>query len=141
MHMFATQGLRRAAGLVVLSMLGACQAQTGAAAPAGAGAGNEEAALLARIQAGVGEANCSSDAQCRTLPIGEKACGGPERWMAWSTTSPKADQLPGWATELAALARQRNQRSGMLSNCQYMPDPGAVCRAQHCVMMVPVLAR
>ena len=138
MSMLATQGLRRAVGLGVLWMLGACQAQTGGAAPAGA---NDEAALLARIQAAVGEAACSSDAQCRTLPIGEKACGGPERWMAWSITSAKADQLPGWAAELAGLARQRNQRSGMVGNCQYLPDPGAVCRAQHCVMVMPVLAR
>ena len=138
MSMMATKGPRRAAGLGVLLMLGACQAQTGGAAAAG---GNEESALLARIQAAVGEATCSSDAQCRTLPIGEKACGGPERWMAWSTTSPKAGPLPGWAAELATLARLRNQRSGMASNCQYLPDPGAVCRAQHCVMVMPVLAR
>ena len=138
MSMLAPQGLRRAAGLGVLLVLGACQAQTGVATAAG---GTEETALLARIQAAVGEAGCSSDAQCRTLPIGEKACGGPERWMAWSTTSPKADQLPAWAAELATLARQRNQRSGMVSNCQYLPDPGAVCRAQHCVMAMPVLAR
>ena len=138
MSMLAPQGLRRAAGLGVLLVLGACQAQTGVATAAG---GTEETALLARIQAAVGEAGCSSDAQCRTLPIGEKACGGPERWMAWSTTSPKADQLPAWAAELATLARQRNQRSGMVSNCQYLPDPGTVCRAQHCVMAMPALAR
>ena len=138
MSMMATSGLRRAAGLGVLLMLGACQAQTGGALAAG---GKEEAALLARIQAAVGEAACNSDAQCRTLPIGEKACGGPERWMAWSSTSLQAAQLPGWAAELATLARQRNQRSGMASNCQYLPDPGAVCRAQRCVMMMPVLAR
>ena len=136
MSIVFTEGLRRAACLAVLLMLGACQAQTGAAT-----GGNDESALLARIQAAVGDANCGSDAQCRTLPIGEKACGGPERWLAWSTTSPKAGQLPAWAAELATLARQRNQRSGMLSNCQYMPDPGAACRDQHCVMLTPALAR
>src|SRR3990167_6884371 len=36
-----------------------------------------EAALLARIDAEVGGAPCSSSTQCRTLPIGAKACGGP----------------------------------------------------------------
>ena len=138
MSLLFTHGLRRAAGLGVLLMLGACQAQPGAAAAA---SGQDEAALLARIQAAVGEAACSSDAQCRTLPMGEKACGGPERWMAWSSTSAQADLLPGWAAELATLARQRNQRSGMVSNCQYQPDPGAVCRAQHCVMVLPASAR
>ena len=138
MSLLVTQGLRRTAGLGVLLMLGACQAQTGGAAAAG---GHDEAALLARIQAAVGEAACSSDAQCRSLPIGEKACGGPERWMAWSAASARAEQLPGWAAELASLARQRHLRSGMAGNCQYLADPGAVCRARRCVMVTPALAR
>jgi hypothetical protein len=122
-----------------LLALGACQAQP-AAAPA-AGAAADEAALLARIRSAVGDARCSADAQCRTLPIGEKACGGPQSWLAWSTSSLQADKLPGWATELAALARARNAQSGMMSTCQYMPDPGAVCQAQRCVLGTPALAR
>ncbi len=125
-------GLRTAAALGVMLLLGACQAQIGAAAPA-----TDEAALLARIEGAVGEARCSSDAQCRTLPIGEKPCGGPERWMPWSIASPQADPLPAWADKLAALARQRNQRSGRVSNCQFQPDPGAICQAQRCVVRAP----
>ncbi len=122
--------------LASLLLLGACQAQPGAAP-----APSDEAGLLARIKAGIGDARCSSDAQCRTVPIGEKACGGPEAWWAWSSTSAQADKLPGWATELAALARQRNQRSGMMSNCMVQPDPGAVCQAQRCVLVTAPAVR
>ena len=143
---------RRGLAAAGLALLGACQAQTPVSAagpapvappaPAAVSAvATPDAALMARIQAGIGEARCSGDAQCRTLAIGEKACGGPERWLAWSLSSPQAAQLPAWAAESSALARQRNARSGMLSNCLYQPDPGARCLAGRCVIGTPALAR
>ena len=122
----------------LLLLLSACQAQPAAAPTPAAG---DEAALLARIKAGIGDAPCSSDTQCRSLGVGEKACGGPEQWWAWSTNSPQAAQLPALAEKLTALAKQRNARSGMASNCLYQPDPGAVCQARRCVLAVPTLAR
>ena len=100
-----------------------------------------EAALLAQIKTEIGDARCTSDAQCRTPPIGEKACGGPEYWLAWSTTSGRASQLQRWAEELAALQRQRNERSGIQSTCQYNADPGAMCQAQRCVPQAQGSAR
>ena len=130
--------LRSVVSTGLLLLLGACQAQP-AAAPASAAA--DEAALLARIKAGIGAARCSSDAQCRSLGLGEKPCGGPAQWWAWSTSSPQAAQLPAWAAQLAALAKQRNTSSGMAGNCLYQPDPGTVCQAQRCVLAVPTLAR
>ena len=132
MNRFRLFSGRQAAAVGILLLLGACRAQTGAVAGV-----TDEQALLARIVAGAGEARCSQDAQCRSLPLREKACGGPERWLAWSVTSPQADQLPGWATELAALARQRNQRSGRVGDCQFQPDPGVICQAQRCVVQAP----
>ena len=128
--------VRSAAALGAL-LLGACQAHPPAKTPVA----SDPTALLARIQAGIGDAPCSSDAQCRTLPIGEKPCGGPERWLAWSSASPQATQLPAWAAELSALVRQRNQESGILGNCRVQPDPGAICQAERCVLMAPLSAR
>ena len=93
-----------------------------------------EADLLARIALEIGGASCTSDAQCRTFPVGEKACGGPVSWLPWSAAMSQAAQLDAWAEQLAVLQRQRNERSGVMSNCQYVPDPGAVCQAQRCVL-------
>ena len=77
----------------------------------------------------IGDAACDSDAQCRTLGVGAKACGGPEGYLAWSS------KVNGQGTRLAAMAaahsteREReNERSGMRSNCAVTQDPGAVCR-------------
>lgn len=96
-----------------------------------------EADLLARMTTEIGAARCTSDAQCRTLAVGEKACGGPAAWRPWSITTGGSDQLHAWAAKLAVMQRQRNERSGVMSNCQYLPDPGATCQAQQCVLRYP----
>ena len=131
---------RPAAALALLLaslLLTACLAQPGAAA---AGL-PDEATLQARLRSAIGDAACTGDAQCRTLAVGEKACGGPEAWWAFSVAGAQAAQLPGWAAELTALSRQRNQRGAIASNCQYQADPGAVCQAQRCVLATPPSAR
>ncbi len=126
----------RPAWWTVLLLVSACQAQP--VVPAGPA---DEAALLARIRADIGDARCSSDAQCRTLAIGHKACGGPQQWWAWSTTTGQADRLQAWAAELASLQKQQQEASGRVSNCQYIGDPGAVCQAQRCVLRAAAHAR
>lgn len=119
--------------------LGACQGpvaapqvpNTPAAPPAAA---DEAAALLAQIRAEIGQAPCSADAQCRTLPIGSRACGGPASWWAWSTANASAERLQGWAQRLEQVERDRQARQGLMSTCVIVPDPGASCVAQRCVL-------
>lgn len=128
------------AWLAALLLVSACQAQPPPAKSASASLA-AEAALLARIEAEVGSAPCTSSTQCRSLPIGAKACGGPARWMAWSTTVSRADQLQAWSSQLADLQRRRFEATGMMSTCSIVPDPGAVCRAGRCVLGSGDLAR
>ena len=126
--------------MAVLLLVSACQARTVPSQSASTSLA-AEAALLARIEAEVGDAACTSSAQCRTLPIGAKACGGPARWMAWSTTTGRADQLLAWSAQLADLQRRRFEATGMMSTCSIVPDPGAVCQAGRCVLSTRDLAR
>ena len=132
-------GTRLCAALGSLFIIAACQAQPPSASHASPAVSLQpdlaaEAALLARIKAEIGEARCDNQAQCRTLPIGEKACGGPVSWLGWSAVSAGGDALSVWAAELAALQRRRNARSGIQSTCDYNADPGAICRAGRCVI-------
>jgi hypothetical protein len=113
---------------LLLLGLGACQAQAPTSAPA------TEQQLADRIRAEIGDAPCSSDSQCRTLPIGHKSCGGPAAWWAWSTQNASAERLQGWGRQLADLQQRNQARSGMVSNCQLVTDPGARCLAQHCTL-------
>lgn len=93
-----------------------------------------EAQLGQMIRAEIGDAQCESDQQCRTLAFGEKDCGGPQYWLAWSTSTGNAKMLEAKSADLVLLQRKRNEVSGARSNCRYTPDPGAICQAKRCVL-------
>jgi hypothetical protein len=127
--------------LLALSLgvvLAACQMRGEAALPvarSAAPAGPEtEGRLLAQIRTEIGQAPCTLNAQCRTLPVGAKACGGPASWEAWSTVQTDGARLQALAAELEQAQRRRIEQSGQQSNCQFIADPGAVCVAQRCVL-------
>jgi hypothetical protein len=116
-----------AAGLACL--LAAMAPGAGASAPAGSGADGSVAALRSQIQALVGEAPCSSDADCRSSPIGAKACGGPEAYIAWSARTTDEAALGTALAGYTAAQRTAITREGRVSNCEFVTDPGAVCVA------------
>ena len=89
--------------------------------------------LMQQITAEVGSAGCDTSAQCKTLAIGSKACGGPERYIAYSTKQSDVARLTRMASEDAAAKKAHNASSGMVSNCAMAMDPGATCSAGRCV--------
>lgn len=95
--------------------------------PPSANAGS--ATLLPPIKALIGDASCDNDAQCHSIGIGAKACGGPSGYLAWSSRQTDGAALQALAERHAKAARDEQERSGMLSNCQFLPDPGARCVA------------
>jgi hypothetical protein len=96
---------------------------------------------LAQIRALIGDAACTDSSQCHTLAVGARPCGGPQAYLPWSSAK----------TDGAALAvlgeRYRKEReaaiaaSGELSTCQFLPDPGAVCKAGTCQLNAPGAGR
>lgn len=115
------------------------RADAPAPAPAPASAPATPASLLAAIEAERGAASCDSDAQCRTIGVGAKACGGPERYLAWSSKDGDGSRLKALVEQHAALRRQEDAASGMMSTCNLIPDPGATCQAGQCVLRPPGL--
>jgi hypothetical protein len=124
------------AALLGAWLMSACQAQ-----PVQQPGPAAEAAMAQRITAEIGTAACTRDADCRTLPMGSKPCGGPARWVAWSATVSRGDALQAMATDLAALQQQRQAAEGMMSTCSVVPDPGARCDAGRCVLNRPAAQR
>ncbi|HUG22334.1 hypothetical protein [Piscinibacter sp.] len=84
------------------------------------------------IRALIGDAACSSDAQCRTIGVGAKACGGPQSYLAWSTARTDEGALRAAAEQQASTRRDDMARSGIVSTCSIVPDPGAICSAGVC---------
>ena len=83
---------------------------------------------LAQIMSLIGDAPCDTAEQCHTVGIGDKPCGGPEAYLAWSSAVTKADALGALAARHRDARRIQNERSSLRSNCAVTPDPGAVCR-------------
>lgn len=86
----------------------------------------------ASVEALIGEASCDADAQCRTVGVGAKACGGPARYLAWSSRHTDATALQRAVEDDARRARAEAEKAGILSNCSVTVDPGATCVRQRC---------
>lgn len=94
----------------------------------GAAAGS----TLDQIRAMIGSAACSDASQCRTLPIGARPCGGPEGYLAYSTSTTPEAELHALAERYKQERTDAHAKSGAMSDCRFMPDPGAVCVAGTC---------
>lgn len=131
-----------AAGLALLMLASACAQPAGSggapphpgpgATPAAPTAPGSPGTTLARLMAEVGDPVCTQDTQCRTVAVGSKACGGPERYLAWSTQVSNPARLKAAAEAHAAARQAEDERSGRISNCMMLVDPGARCVAQRC---------
>lgn len=107
----------------------ACAATATAPAKPKAVAGAD---TLAKIRSLIGDAACTDGAQCHTLALGARPCGGPQAYLPWSSANTDGAALGVLGEQfkqerLAAIAA-----SGEMSTCQFLPDPGAVCRAGTC---------
>lgn len=122
--------LARLAGLALLLASSACRSDAPQAPPTA----SASAPLLARIEAERGDAACDSDSQCHTIGVGHKACGGPERYLAWSSKHSDGARLRALVAEHAAARSAEDTKAGMMSTCSVVPDPGATCAAGHCTL-------
>jgi hypothetical protein len=122
--------LARLAGLALLLASSACRSD----APQVPATASDSAPLLARIEAERGAAACDADDQCHTIGVGHKACGGPERYLAWSSKNSDGARLRALVAEHAAARQAEDTKKGMMSTCSVVPDPGATCSAGHCVL-------
>ena len=122
--------LRLGAALAICATYAAC-----VGAPSSAPV--TKSTLMQQLQAEIGDAACDSADQCKTVAVGHKACGGPERYLAWSTKRSDGAKIGQLATALAAERRGQNLRDGIISTCSMVIDPGATCSAGHCVTSAP----
>ena len=93
---------------------------------------DERAALLARLDAAIGEARADGPAACRVLPVGEKACGGPAEHRVYSVTDGDPAEAEALATEIAALDREATERLGLVSDCAVVAAPRVVWEGGQC---------
>lgn len=136
----ARLSLRCAAASMLLLVASACAsrpATVSAPAPAlapGAAAAAGPDQLWQQIQAASASNGCDSNNECHTIGVGAKACGGPERYLAWSSRQSDGAELKRLVDQHAAARRAADARAGMMSTCSVVSDPGATCRANVCTL-------
>lgn len=96
--------------------------------------------LLALVRQQLRPAYASTADECRVLGVGSRPCGGPERFMVYSTANTNEAVL----LELVeAYNRKRavdDAREGLVSDCSVLPEPAVVlkdgiCRAARTATM------
>jgi len=116
---------RRTLLLFAVLACGACaQAADDTMPPASVAAG----ATLEQIDALIGDARCSADADCRVVGVGAKACGGPQSYRAWSAAQTDAQALQRLVDRYAAARAAEMRRQGVRSTCDMAPVPAVLCR-------------
>ena len=77
---------------------------------------------------------CSSATECRSAPVGEKACGGPRDYIVYCAATTDSVALFKKLDELKAAEVEFNKSSNSMSTCEFRMPPktsfvGGSCRA------------
>ncbi len=79
--------------------------------------------LESRALSMVRATGCTSAEDCRSVPVGSRACGGPRTYLVYCRTSTDSVALHRVLDELARAERAANERSGMASTCDFRMPP------------------
>lgn len=80
---------------------------------------------------------CSSAAQCRTAPVGSRACGGPRYYLVYCAQTTDSAALFRKLEAVAAAEREYNQRYKLVSTCEFRMPPNVALVAGSCVQTQP----
>jgi hypothetical protein len=88
----------------------------------------------AEIKTMIGDAKASEVQQCRKVPFGYKACGGPASYLIYSVQGLDEALLLQKVSEYNGLAEAEAHRLGLISDCSMVLEPsvmlvGGVCKA------------
>jgi hypothetical protein len=77
---------------------------------------------------------CEDAGQCRSAPVGSKACGGPRGYVVYCATSTDEDRLLKALDQLVKREDRFNRQCGAISTCEFLLPPElelveGVCRA------------
>jgi hypothetical protein len=99
------------------------------------------AQTLQQIRTLIGNPACTDTSQCRSLPLGARACGGPQGYLAWSTAQTDGAAVTALAERYKAQRQVEIKEKGEMSDCRFLSDPGATCVAGTCQLGASVTVR
>lgn len=91
----------------------------------------QEARALARRD------GCGSVSQCRTAPLGERACGGPRSYLVYCAATTDSGALYRKLEQLRVVEKQYNDAAGIVSTCEYRLAPSVTLEGGSCREAAP----
>jgi hypothetical protein len=136
---------RTVSALFAISLLAiACSQSTPGAVPAGPGGdriiltGDQKAdweqvvALENQAKALLKADGCSTTGECRTAPVGSRACGGPRYYLVYCSRTTDSAALFRKLDAVAQAERDYNTRYNMVSTCEFRMPPTVVLSGGSC---------
>lgn len=91
--------------------------------------------LHQRMQRLTEDKSCRETAECKVLAVGSRPCGGPEQYLAYSAVNTDEKLLAITNDRYTKLKQQQQQRLGLRSTCQMLPEPLAQCKMRQCSLV------
>jgi hypothetical protein len=89
--------------------------------------------LATAIDAAVGDAGAEDVSQCRAVAYGAKPCGGPWRYLVYSTAATDSTRLAWMVNEYTDTQDYLNRKLGRISDCAVVTEPSLALEEGRCV--------
>jgi hypothetical protein len=86
------------------------------------------AAIDAEVKTRIGPAACSADGDCRALPMGALACGGPSEHLPYSIRGTDEGALSRLSADHRRLSAELNAQRQSVGPCIVLAIPTPVCQ-------------
>jgi hypothetical protein len=101
-----------------------------------ADAGEADTSRIARLERearAIARADGCTAGECRTAPVGHRACGGPRTYIVYCAAHTDSAALFAKLAELARAEDEYNQRNQMASTCEFREPPSTKIENGSCV--------
>ena len=78
---------------------------------------------------------CDTNAHCKVIAAGSRACGGPSHYMLYSTKNTSDEKAKSIADKLTKYESIYNAQTGMQSICAMLTKPVTQCMNTKCVTL------
>lgn len=119
--------------LIVTSSCAAPPPDRPANAPAETTSAEDLQNTRAEIDRLIGQARASTLSQCALVALGDRPCGGPRTYLAYSLAETDSAQLAEFVDLYTRLDRERNVEVGLVSSCEVLARPTVVLEGGRCV--------
>ncbi|MBQ4834449.1 hypothetical protein J8L70_14455 [Pseudoalteromonas sp. MMG010] len=77
----------------------------------------------------VSDNECTASFQCKVLEVGARACGGPSKYIVYSTLKTKQEDAEAIANNISAIEKEQNSS---LAECLPVIPVQSLCLAKQC---------